>query len=110
MENQWLEPTYSCVFGFFQCVLKESLDKTGVMVLKGVSATVLDKENGNGRRYWPPWAAKDGAKTNVRKDVIPGLFNLRGCRLAKSAALFRIAKTMQPMTVRQVFYHATDLG
>src|SRR4051812_34333568 len=51
--------------------IKESTDKIGMMILKGVPAPVLDKENGNGRRYWPPRAAKDGAKTNVRKDVIP---------------------------------------
>lgn len=31
--------------------VKESTDKTGLMILKGVPATILDKENANGRRY-----------------------------------------------------------
>src|SRR3954453_1476945 len=31
--------------------IRESTDKTGMMILKGVPATILDKENGNGRRY-----------------------------------------------------------
>src|SRR5215217_6206591 len=31
--------------------LRESTDKTGMMILKGVPATILDKENANGRRY-----------------------------------------------------------
>jgi hypothetical protein len=31
--------------------IRESADKTGMMILKGVPATILDKENGNGRRY-----------------------------------------------------------
>jgi soluble cytochrome b562 len=31
--------------------IKESTSKTGMMILKGVPATVLDQENGNGRRY-----------------------------------------------------------
>src|SRR5215213_5307215 len=40
----------------FQCdsvspVIKESTDKTGMMILRGVPATILNKENGNGRRY-----------------------------------------------------------
>src|SRR4051812_33671015 len=29
--------------------IKESTDKTGMMILKGVPATILDRENGNGR-------------------------------------------------------------
>jgi hypothetical protein len=40
----------------FQCdsvpsAIKESTDKTGMMILKGFPATILDQENGNGRRY-----------------------------------------------------------
>jgi hypothetical protein len=40
----------------FRCDLvssavKESTNETGMMILKGVPATILDKENGNGRRY-----------------------------------------------------------
>src|SRR3954463_8961048 len=31
--------------------IKESTDKTGMMILKGVPATILDKENANSRRY-----------------------------------------------------------
>src|SRR3954468_11824919 len=31
--------------------IKQSTDKTGMMILKGVPATILDKENANGRRY-----------------------------------------------------------
>jgi len=31
--------------------IRESTDKTGMMILKGVPATILDKENANGRRY-----------------------------------------------------------
>jgi hypothetical protein len=31
--------------------IRESADKTGMMILRGVPATILDKENGNGRRY-----------------------------------------------------------
>src|SRR3954467_8342766 len=29
MKNQWLEPPYSCVFGFFQCVLSAGTAFTG---------------------------------------------------------------------------------
>ena len=58
----------------FQCdsvpsSIKESTDKTGMMILKGVPATILDKENGNGRRY-------------TRKEI------LKSIRKAREAGLF----------------------
>src|SRR5215213_7824403 len=58
----------------FQCdsvpsSIKESTDKTGMMILKGVPATILDKENENGRRY-------------TRKEI------LKSIRKAREAGLF----------------------
>jgi hypothetical protein len=53
--------------------IKESTDKTGMMILKGVPATVLDRENGNGRRY-----TKKEMQKAIRKAREAGLFeNLR---------------------------------
>src|SRR3954449_7851525 len=49
--------------------IKESTDKTGMMILKGAPATILDKENGNGRRY-------------TRKEI------LKSIRKAREAGLF----------------------
>lgn len=31
--------------------IRESTNKTGMVILKGVPATILDKENANGRKY-----------------------------------------------------------
>ena len=52
--------------------VKESTDKTGMMILKGVPATILDRENGNGRRYTR--AEKQRA---IRKAREAGLFENR---------------------------------
>jgi len=61
----------------FQCdsvspVIKESTDKTGMMILRGVPATILDKENGNGRRY----TTKE-MRRSTRKARESGLFENR---------------------------------
>src|SRR3954454_22765658 len=48
--------------------IKESTDKTGMMILKGVPATILDKENGNGRRY-----IKKEIQRSIRKAWEAGL-------------------------------------
>ena len=37
MENQWLEPPYSCVFGFFQCAPKAYGDKSLKNIIYGGS-------------------------------------------------------------------------
>jgi hypothetical protein len=49
-------------------LLRESVDKTGMMVLKGVPATILDKENGNGRRY-----TKREVQRSIRRAYDAGL-------------------------------------
>ena len=49
--------------------IKESVDKTGMMILKGVPATILDKENGNGRRY-----TKREVQRSIRRAHDAGLF------------------------------------
>ena len=49
--------------------IKESTDKTGMMILKGVPATILDKENGNGRRY-----TKREIQRSIRRARDAGLF------------------------------------
>ena len=60
----------------FQCdsvspVIKESTDKAGMMILRGVPATILDKENGNGRPVAfgtvpiNPSAARSNPSTNA---------------------------------------------
>jgi Prohead core protein serine protease len=49
--------------------IKESVDKTGMMILKGVPATILDKENGNGRRY-----TKREIQRSIRRARDVGLF------------------------------------
>ena len=61
----------------FQCdsvspVIKESTGKTGMMILRGVPATILDKENGNGRRY----TTKE-MRRSIRKAREAGLFENR---------------------------------
>jgi hypothetical protein len=52
--------------------IKESTDKTGMMLLKGVPATILDKETGNGRRY-----TKKEMQRAIRKAREAGLFENR---------------------------------
>src|SRR3954454_16553671 len=49
--------------------IKESTDKTGMMILKGVPATILDKENGNGRCY-----TKREIQRSIRRARDAGLF------------------------------------
>src|SRR5215208_4759642 len=61
----------------FQCDsvpsnIKESTDKTGMMILKGVPATILDRENGNGRRYMT-----QEMRRAIRKAREAGLFENR---------------------------------
>src|SRR5215213_9321072 len=61
----------------FQCdsvpsSIKESTDKTGMMILKGVPATILDRENGNGRRY-----TRKEMQWAIRKAREAGLFESR---------------------------------
>ncbi len=52
--------------------VRESTDKTGMMILKGVPATILDKENGNGRRY-----TRQEMQRAIRKARESGLFENR---------------------------------
>jgi len=52
--------------------IKESTDKTGMMILRGVPATVLDGENGNGRRY-----TRKEVQRSIRKAREAGLFDNR---------------------------------
>src|SRR3954464_12855187 len=52
--------------------IKESTDKTGMMILKGVPATILDRENGNGRRY-----TRQEMQRAIRKEREAGLFENR---------------------------------
>src|SRR5215218_8696263 len=52
--------------------IKESTDKTGMMILKGVPATILDKETGNGRRY-----TRQEMQRAIRKAREAGLFENR---------------------------------
>src|SRR5215213_4298567 len=52
--------------------IKESTDKAGMMILKGVPATILDKENGNGRRY-----TRKEMQWAIRKAREAGLFESR---------------------------------
>src|SRR5215213_5015559 len=52
--------------------IKESTDKTGMMLLKGVPATILDKETGNGHRY-----TKKEMQRAIRKAREAGLFENR---------------------------------
>jgi hypothetical protein len=52
--------------------IRESVDKTGMMILKGVPATILDKENGNGRKY-----TKKEMQRSIRKAREAGLFDSR---------------------------------
>ena len=52
--------------------IKESTDKTGMMILKGVPATILDKENGNGRKY-----TRAEIQQAIRKAREAGLFENR---------------------------------
>src|SRR4051812_25158054 len=52
--------------------IKESTDKTGIMILKGVPATILDRENGNGRRYMT-----QEMRRAIRKAREAGLFENR---------------------------------
>src|SRR3954467_4557330 len=49
--------------------IKESTDKTGMMILNGVPATILDKENGSGRRY-----TKREIQRSIRRARNAGLF------------------------------------
>src|SRR3954451_2912461 len=49
--------------------IKESTDKTRMMILNGVPATILDKENGNGRRY-----TKREIQRSIRRARNAGLF------------------------------------
>ena len=58
--------------------VKESTDKTGLMILKGVPATILDKENANGRRY-----TKKEMQKAIRKARENKLFE--NCRLLCTA-------------------------
>jgi hypothetical protein len=53
-------------------VIKESTDKTGMMILRGVPATILDKQTGNGRRY----TTKE-MRRSTRKARESGLFENR---------------------------------
>src|SRR3954470_9048520 len=52
--------------------VRESTDKTGMMILKGVPATILDRENGNGRRY-----TRAEMQRAIRKAREAGLFENR---------------------------------
>src|SRR5215211_6231150 len=52
--------------------IKESTDKTGMMILKGVPTTILDKETGNGHRY-----TKKEMQRAIRKAREAGLFENR---------------------------------
>src|SRR4051812_25433093 len=52
--------------------IKQSTDKTGMMILKGVPATILDRENGNGRRY-----TRQEMQRAIRKAREAGLFENR---------------------------------
>src|SRR4051812_6280002 len=52
--------------------IKESTDKTGMMILKGVPETILDKENGNGRRY-----TRKEIQRSIRKAREAGLLESR---------------------------------
>ena len=58
--------------------IRESTDKTGMMILKGVPATVLDRENGNGRLY-----TTQKVRNAIRKAREAGLFE--NCRLPCTA-------------------------
>jgi hypothetical protein len=52
--------------------IKESTDKNGMMILRGVPATILDKENGSGRRY-----TRSEMQRAIRKARESGLFENR---------------------------------
>src|SRR3954451_16827406 len=54
---------------FVPSAIKESTGKTGMMILKGVPATIFDKENGNGRRY-----TKREIQRSTRRARDAGLF------------------------------------
>jgi hypothetical protein len=56
----------SFCIGDIPSVVKEAADKTGLMILKGVPATVLDVKNGNGRTYSEKEMRKSIAK--LRKE------------------------------------------
>ena len=47
--------------------IRKSTDKTGMMILKWVPATILDKENANGRRYTKKELQKAIRKTRENK-------------------------------------------
>src|SRR3954451_12486902 len=52
--------------------IKESTGKTGMMILRGVPATVLDRENGNGRKY-----TRKEMQAAIKKAREAGLFENR---------------------------------
>src|SRR3954471_14156898 len=52
--------------------LKESTDKTGMMILRGVPATILDRENGNGRKY-----TRKEMQSAIKRARESGLFDNR---------------------------------
>ena len=52
--------------------IRESTDKIGMMILKGVPATILDRENGNGRRY-----TTQEMRKAIRKAREAGIFENR---------------------------------
>ena len=66
--------------------IRESTDKIGMMILKGVPATILDRENGNGRRY-----TTQEMRKAIRKAREAGLFENR--RLLCTATIIQRSRS-----------------